>query len=138
MGLTISLGGADDTARRKVMPVSGKAGVAEVLTAAAGHAQRHGRRVTVAWVLIAGRTDSLEQAELLAAATRNRPFKVNLIPLNELDDDDLEATGGAQVLAFQRVLTDAGVPAFIRVRGGRDIGAACGQLRRRRQQLEQP
>ncbi|MEZ4387622.1 MAG: 23S rRNA (adenine(2503)-C(2))-methyltransferase RlmN [Candidatus Krumholzibacteriia bacterium] len=138
VGLTISLGGADDQARRKVMPVSGKAGVAEVLDAAAAHAQRHGRRVTVAWVLIAGRTDGLDQAALLAAATRNRPFKVNLIPLNELDDDDLQATGGAQVLAFQRVLTDAGVPAFIRVSGGRDIGAACGQLRRRRQELEQP
>lgn len=133
VGLTISLGGADDLARRKVMPVSGKAGVAEVLAAAAAHAQRHGRRVTVAWVLIAGKTDGLEQAALLAAATRNRPFKVNLIPLNELDDDDLRATGGAQVLAFQRVLTDAGVPAFIRVSGGRDIGAACGQLRRQRQ-----
>jgi len=132
VGLTISLGGADDLARRKVMPVSGKAGVAEVLDAAAAHAQRHGRRVTVAWVLIAGKTDGLDQAALLAAATRERPFKVNLIPLNELDDDDLKATAGAQILAFQRVLTDAGVPAFIRVSGGRDIGAACGQLRRQR------
>ena len=133
VGLTISLGGADDTARRKVMPVPGKAGVAEVLAAAAAHGRRHGRRITVAWVLIDGRTDQLEQAHLLAAATRDGPFKVNLIPLNELDDDDLRATGSARVLAFQRVLADAGVPAFIRVSGGRDIGAACGQLRRRRQ-----
>ena len=134
VGLTISLGGADDAARRQVMPVSGKAGVTDVLEAAAAHARRHGRRVTVAWVLIAGKTDQLEQAETLARVTRNQPFKVNLIPLNELDDDDLQATAGAQVLAFQRVLADAGVPAFIRVSGGRDIGAACGQLRRRRQQ----
>lgn len=134
VGLTISLGGADDVARRKVMPVSGKAGVEAVLEAAATHARRHGRTVTVAWVLIDGKTDQLEQAETLARVTRDKPFKVNLIPLNELDDDDLEAAGGAQVLAFQRVLVDAGVPAFIRVSGGRDIGAACGQLRRRRQQ----
>ena len=134
VGLTISLGGADDASRRQVMPVSGKAGVTDVLDAAAAHARRHGRRVTVAWVLIAGKTDQLDQAETLARVTRNQPFKVNLIPLNELDDDDLQATAGAQVLAFQRVLADAGVPAFIRVSGGRDIGAACGQLRRRRQQ----
>jgi 23S rRNA (adenine2503-C2)-methyltransferase len=130
VGLTISLGGADDADRRKVMPVSGKAGVAEVLDAAAEHARRHNRRVTIAWVLIRGRTDHIEQATTLAAVTRDRPFKVNLIPLNELDDDDLLASEGASVLAFQRVLTDAGVPAFIRVSGGRDIGAACGQLRR--------
>jgi 23S rRNA (adenine2503-C2)-methyltransferase len=132
VGLTISLGGADDVARRKVMPVSGKASVAEALDAAAAYARRAGRRVTIAWVLIADRTDGLDQAAELARVTANRPFKVNLIPLNELDDDDLTATGSARVLAFQRVLTDAGVPAYIRVSGGRDIGAACGQLRRRR------
>jgi 23S rRNA (adenine2503-C2)-methyltransferase len=133
VGLTISLGGSDDAARRKVMPVSGKATVSEALDAAADFARRSGRRVTIAWVLIDGRTDQLEQARNLARLTANRPFKVNLIPLNELDDDDLAATGSERVLAFQRVLTDAGVPAFIRVSGGRDIGAACGQLRRRRQ-----
>ena len=132
VGLTISLGGSDDAARRKVMPVSGKAGVDEALDAAAAHARRSGRRVTVAWVLIDGKTDQLEQAQNLARLTANRPFKVNLIPLNELDDDDLLATGSERVLTFQRVLTDAGVPAFIRVSGGRDIGAACGQLRRKR------
>ena len=133
IGLTISLGGSDDAARRQVMPVSGKAGVAEALDAAAAFAQRSGRRVTIAWVLIDGRTDQLEQARNLARLAADRPFKVNLIPLNELDDDDLTATGSERILAFQRVLTDAGVPAFIRVSGGRDIGAACGQLRRRRQ-----
>jgi len=132
VGLTISLGGADDAARRKVMPVSGRAGVVEVLAAAERFARRAGRRVTIAWVLIAGRTDQLEQARSLARHTANRPFKVNLIPLNELDDDDLAAASSERVLAFQRVLTDAGVPAYIRVSGGRDIGAACGQLRRRR------
>ncbi len=133
VGLTISLGGSDDAARRKVMPVSGKASVTEALDAAERFARRSGRRVTVAWVLIDGSTDQLEQAENLARLTANRPFKVNLIPLNELDDDDLAATGSERILAFQRVLADAGVPAFIRVSGGRDIGAACGQLRRRRQ-----
>jgi len=132
VGLTISLGGATDTARRQVMPVSGKATVADAMAAAAAYGRRCGRRVTVAWVLIAGKTDDLAQAAELARVAAGGPFKVNLIPLNELDDDDLEATGSERVLAFQRVLTDAGVPAFIRVSGGRDIGAACGQLRRRR------
>lgn len=132
VGLTISLGGADDLARRKVMPVSGRAGVAEALTAAARYAQRTGRPVTIAWVLIAGKTDTVDQAEKLARLTANRPFKINLIPMNRLDDSKLTAASSERVLAFQRVLTAAGVPAFIRVSGGQDIDAACGQLRRRR------
>jgi 23S rRNA (adenine2503-C2)-methyltransferase len=132
VGLTISLGGADDAARRKVMPVSGRAGVDEVLAAAEAHAVRAGRTVTVAWVLIAERTDDVQQAETLARRLAGRPFKVNLIPLNELDDDPLRSASNARVLAFQDVLRRAGVPATIRVSGGRDIAAACGQLRRRR------
>ncbi len=132
VGLTISLGGADDAARRQVMPVSGRAGVDEVLTAAEAHAVRTGRTVTIAWVLIADRTDDVQQAETLARRLAGRPFKVNLIPLNELDDDPLRAASNARVLAFQDVLRRAGVPATIRVSGGRDIAAACGQLRRRR------
>jgi 23S rRNA (adenine2503-C2)-methyltransferase len=135
IGLTISLGGADDAARRKVMPVSGRAGVDEVLAAAEAHAIRSGRTVTVAWVLIADRTDDVEQAGILARRLAGRPFKVNLIPLNELDDDPLRAASNSRVLAFQDVLRRAGVPATIRVSGGRDIAAACGQLRRRRLQV---
>jgi 23S rRNA (adenine2503-C2)-methyltransferase len=86
----------------------------------------------VAWVLIAGRTDDLAQARTLARLLAGRPFKVNLIPLNPLHDDDLDRPARERVLAFQQVLTDAGLDAFIRESGGRDIDAACGQLRRRR------
>jgi 23S rRNA (adenine2503-C2)-methyltransferase len=132
VGLTISLGGADDAARRKIMPVAGRAGVAAALAAAERYALRTGQRVTIAWVLIAGRTDALDQARMLADLVGRRPFKINLIPLNEIDDDDLAAASSERILAFQRILTEAGVPAFIRVSGGQDIGAACGQLRRRR------
>ncbi len=132
VGLTISLGGADDASRRKLMPVSGRAGVAEVMNAAERYGKRTGQRVTLAWILIAGRTDGLDQAQRLAALAKGRPFKVNLIPLNELADDDLTAAASDRILAFQRVLIAAGVPAFVRVSGGQDIEAACGQLRRRR------
>lgn len=132
VGLTISLGGADDAARKRVMPVSGRAGVDEALAAAEAYAHRTGRRVTVAWVLIAGETDDLEQARTLARRLAGRPFKVNLIPLNRLDRDPLRASASERVLAFQDVLRAADVPAYIRVSGGQDIAAACGQLRRRR------
>jgi 23S rRNA (adenine2503-C2)-methyltransferase len=132
VGLTISLGGTDDASRRKLMPVAGRAGVAAVLDAAARYAERVDRRATIAWILIAGQTDAPAQALQLAQLVARRPFKVNLIPLNRLDQSALTAPSRERILAFQRVLIDAGVPAFIRASGGQEIDAACGQLRRRR------
>ncbi len=133
VGLTLSLGGSTDEERRKVMPVPGRTSLQEALTLAAQYGRQAGRRVTVAWVLIEGRTDAPEQAQRLARLLKGHNFKVNLIPLNPLTDSPLAAAGSAAVLEFQKILTDAGVPTFVRASGGRDIDAACGQLRRRRQ-----
>ena len=134
VGLTLSLGGSTDAERRRVMPVPGRTSVAEAIDLCEQYARRTGRRATVAWVLIEGRTDEPDQARRLGSLLAGRPFKVNLIPLNPLDADPLAAPGFAAILAFQKVLTDAGVDAFIRASGGQDIAAACGQLRRRRLQ----
>ncbi len=132
VGLTLSLGGSDDSERRKVMPVPGRTPVAEAVDLAASYARRSGRRATLAWVLIAGSTDHPEQASRLVKLARRGNFKINLIPLNALSDDRLERPREEGTLAFQKVLTEAGIPTFIRYSGGRDIDAACGQLRRRR------
>lgn len=132
VGLTLSLGGSTDQERKAVMPVPGRTTLAEATGLAADYAALSGRRVTLAWVLIAGSTDDPEQAVRVAALAKGRPFKVNLIPLNPLDDADLVAPAGQATLAFQKVLASAGVDAFIRASGGQDIAAACGQLRRRR------
>ena len=131
VGLTISLGGATDAQRRGVMPIAGREPIAKVLAAAERYARRIGRHATVAYVLIAGVTDDLTQARQIAHLLQRRPFKVNLIPLNRLDDDTLAPTATPRVLAFQKILIEAGVPARIRASGGQDIAAACGQLRRR-------
>ena len=133
VGLTLSLGGSNDSDRKKIMPVPGRTPVAEAVDLAAEYARRCGRRATLAWVLIAGKTDLPDQARELVALARRGSFKVNLIPLNPLDDGRLEPASEQGVLSFQKILTDAGIPAFIRISGGRDIAAACGQLRRRRQ-----
>ncbi len=133
VGLTLSLGGSTDEERRKVMPVPGRTPLREALDLAAAYADKTGRRATLAWVLIAGVTDRPEQAARLAALARGRPFKINLIPLNRLDDDDLDRPVAAATAAFRKILTDAGLDAFVRDSGGRDIAAACGQLRRRRE-----
>ena len=60
---------------------------------------------------------------------RGRLFHVNLIPYNATPDSALEATGDARIRAFQKILDVAGVPTTVRVPMGRDIAAACGQLR---------
>jgi len=133
VGLTLSLGGSTDEERRKVMPVPGRTTLQEALQLAAKYGHQTGRRITIAWVLIEGQTDGLDQAARLAQLLTGRDFQVNLIPLNPLDDSRLEPSSERAVQDFQKVLTDAGVPTFIRASGGRDIAAACGQLRRRRQ-----
>ena len=132
VGMTLSLGGSTDEERRRIMPVPGRTTLAEAIDLAAEYGRVAARRVTVAWVVIRERTDRPEQAERLARLLKGRHIKVNLIPWNPLDDSRLEAADEGAVLAFQAVLTGAGVPTFIRASGGRDIDAACGQLRRKR------
>jgi 23S rRNA (adenine2503-C2)-methyltransferase len=133
VGLTLSLGGSDDVERKKIMPVPGRTPLNEAVDLAAQYARASGRRATLAWVLIAGSTDLPEQARRLVKLARRGNFKINLIPMNPLDDADLERPEQASMLAFQEILTAAGIDTFIRISGGRDIAAACGQLRRRRQ-----
>jgi len=132
VGLTISLGGSTDAERKAVMPVPGRTSIGEVLDLAVQYVRSNGRRATVAWVLISGQTDDLAQAKRLALLLRGKPIKVNLIPMNPLDDAKLLPPDEKDIQAFRRVLTDAGIDTFIRISGGRDIAAACGQLRRRR------
>ncbi len=133
IGLTLSLGGTTDESRKKTMPVPGRTGVQEAVDLAAAYARNIGRKATLAWVLIAHQTDSPEQAKQLAALAHRGAFKVNLIPMNRLDDGKLKPSDLEKILAFQKILTNKGIPAFIRASGGQDIAAACGQLRRRRQ-----
>ncbi len=133
IGLTLSLGGTTDETRKMTMPVPGRTGVQEAIELAASYAQKSGRKTTLAWVLIAGQTDSDEQSKQLAKLASGGSFKINLIPMNKLDDGKLEPSTLEKTLRFQKILTDKGIPAFIRSSGGQDIAAACGQLRRRRE-----
>ena len=132
VGLTLTLGGSTDQERKAVMPVPGRTSIREALDLTVRYARSAGRRATVAWVLIAGGTDSPDQAARLANLLRGKPLKVNLIPMNPLDDADLAPPDERDIQAFRQILTDAGVDTFVRTSGGRDIAAACGQLRRRR------
>jgi 23S rRNA (adenine2503-C2)-methyltransferase len=132
VGLTLTLGGSTDEERKAVMPVPGRTSIRDALDLSVRYARDAGRRVTVAWVLIAGRTDDPGQALRLAKLLRGKPLKVNLIPMNPLDDANLAPPDERGIQAFRQILIDAGVDTYVRTSGGRDIAAACGQLRRRR------
>lgn len=130
VGLTLSVNTCDAGLRKKLMPVPGRTPLAESLVLAEEHALRTGRAATVAYVLIDGVNDDVREAEALADLVHDRPFKVNLIPMNRIDER-FGPPEPATMLAFQERLAGRGVRATIRISGGDDIDAACGQLRRR-------
>lgn len=131
VGLTLSVNSCDPDTRKRLMPVPGRTPLAESLDLAEAHAERIHRPVTVAYVLIAGANDDDREARALADLVRGRPFKINLIPMNRIDDR-FGPPAADRVLGFQAALASRGVRSTIRVSGGEDIDAACGQLRRKR------
>jgi 23S rRNA (adenine2503-C2)-methyltransferase len=129
--LAVSLHAPNDELRRKLIPAARKHSIAEILEAAAGYAQRTSRHFTAEYVLISGVNAARKHAEELARLLRRLPAKVNLIAVNPGGAGEFAAPGEARVRAFREVLVERGVETTIRKRRGRDIEAACGQLRLR-------
>lgn len=123
--LAVSLHAPTSELRHALMPIEKKYRLPD-LVAALG---RFRRRVTLEYVMIAGRNDSLEAADSLARIARPLGAMVNLLPLHPGGAPDLEPTPHAQMLAFERRLRGHGVEAVLRRSRGLDISAACGQLR---------
>jgi 23S rRNA (adenine2503-C2)-methyltransferase len=128
--LAISLNASNDALRTRLMPLNKKWNLAALLAAAREFPLRNRERITFEYVLLRGvndtRTHALEVVELL----RGLRAKVNLIALNPGPGIDFETPAEESVAAFQKILRDAGIPAFVRRPRGRDIYAACGQLKR--------
>jgi len=129
IGLAVSLHAPNDDLRSRLMPINKRWPIAEVIAAADHYAERTGRRVSYEYTLMAGVNDSSELASELVELLHGRLCHVNLIPLNPTQDPSLHASSADRALTFERRLREGGVPATIRVNRGRDILAACGQLR---------
>lgn len=127
--LAISLHGASDEVRNKIMPVNQKYPLDELFEALSYWKQHHKQRLTFEYILIAGINDSLEQARSLVKRARSVEAKVNLIPYNTVEGLSWQRPDEAQQDAFLKILSDAGIPATLRREKGHDIAAACGQLR---------
>jgi len=128
--LAISLNGSNDTLRSEVMPLNRKWNLGELMKAAREFPLRARERLTFEYVLLAGVNDAPEQAREVVELVRGIRAKINLIALNPGTELPYRTPEQERVLAFQRILVAAGIPTFVRRPRGRDIFAACGQLKR--------
>ncbi|HWC61296.1 MAG TPA: 23S rRNA (adenine(2503)-C(2))-methyltransferase RlmN [Verrucomicrobiae bacterium] len=127
--LALSLHGATDETRNKIMPVNRKYPLKELTAACDYYQQKKGRMITFEYILIAGVNDGLDQVQPLAKLARTLNAKVNLIPYNKVDDLTWERPGEEVQEAFLAALEKQKVTATLRREKGHDIDAACGQLR---------
>jgi 23S rRNA (adenine2503-C2)-methyltransferase len=128
VGLAISLHAADDETRSRLMPINKKYPLSRLMEALRAYPLPRRRRITIEFTLVAGQNDDPGEAKRLARLLRDLPVKINLIPMNPISASSLGPPAMDTVLAFQKVLCDAGYSCFIRRRRGDDVSAACGQL----------
>ena len=128
VNLAVSLTAIDQDVRRRIMPVSKKYPVAELLATCRALPLPRRKRITFEYVMLAGVNDAPAQARTLAQALIGIRCKVNLIPFNPFPGAAFACSDDTAVARFQSVLRNAGVHATIRESRGPDIAAACGQL----------
>lgn len=128
--LALSLHATTDERRKSIMPIANKYSLKEILDGCRYYIDKTGRRVTFEYALVKGVNDSLEDAKALADLLKGMLCHVNLIPVNEIKENNFKKTEVDKVKAFSKILTDYGIEATVRREMGSDINAACGQLRR--------
>jgi 23S rRNA (adenine2503-C2)-methyltransferase len=128
--LAISLNASNDTQRSELMPLNRKWNLEVLMAAAKDFPLRNRERITFEYVLLSGVNDSEQDATRIVELLRGMRAKVNLIALNPGPGIDFETPAENRVAEFQQILVKAGIPAFVRRPRGRDIFAACGQLKR--------
>jgi 23S rRNA (adenine2503-C2)-methyltransferase len=128
--LAISLNASNDELRTRLMPLNRKWNLEKLIAAARDFPLRNREKLTFEYVLMDGVNDSEHNARELAEMIRGLRAKVNLIALNPGPEIAFQTPANDRVLQFQKVLAAAQIPAFVRRPRGRDIYAACGQLKR--------
>jgi 23S rRNA (adenine2503-C2)-methyltransferase len=131
VNLAISLNATTDEVRDRIMPVNRRYPLKELLAACRRYPLEPRRRITFEYVLLQGVNDTVEDAQRLARLLRGIKCKVNLIPFNPFPGSVFNRPDDATVLRFQKILLDRHYITPVRESRGRDISAACGQLRER-------
>jgi 23S rRNA (adenine2503-C2)-methyltransferase len=127
--LAISLHAADDDLRSTLVPINKRYPLEELEAAAADYFRQKRRRVSIEWTMMDGVNDTSDQAAKLAAIATRLRAHVNLIALNPTPLTKETASSERRIAGFARELSSRGVNVTIRDTRGRDIDAACGQLR---------
>jgi len=132
LNLAISLHAPNESLRKQLIPWAEHFALEDILSAARFYFEKTGREVTLEYILLSGVNDQPEHAKQLVKLCRSLRANVNLIRYNEVAGLPYQRPKAHDVVRFQQILRDGGVNAHVRKSRGRDISAACGQLRRER------
>ena len=127
----LSLHAPNDADRRELMPIANRYSIEEVLDACRYYFDKTGRRITFEYSLVKEQNDSPEKARELAALIKGMNCHVNLIPVNPIKERSFERADNTSIENFRKVLESRQITVTVRRSMGRDIDAACGQLRRK-------
>jgi 23S rRNA (adenine2503-C2)-methyltransferase len=129
-GLAISLHAVNDELRDVIVPINKKYPIAELMAAIRAYpGASNSRRVTFEYVMLKGVNDSLAEARELVRLVAGIPAKINLIPFNAWPGAPYECSDWSQIEKFAEIVNKAGYASPVRTPRGRDIMAACGQLK---------
>jgi 23S rRNA (adenine2503-C2)-methyltransferase len=134
INLALSLHAPNEPLRKQLIPWADHFELDDILDACRYYFEQSGREITLEYILLQGVNDRPEHARELARLCATMRANVNLIRYNEVEGLPFLRPRGDDVMTFQSILRIAGVNAHVRKSRGRDIDAACGQLRRRAQQ----
>ena len=136
--LALSLHAPNDQVRRGLMPIANRYGLKEVLEACRYYYETTGRRLTFEYSLVRGVNDNENEARALARLIGGYHGHVNLIPVNPIKERDFVESTHKAVQDFKNLLEKSGINVTIRREMGRDIGGACGQLRKSYLEQQEP
>ncbi|MBE5941951.1 MAG: 23S rRNA (adenine(2503)-C(2))-methyltransferase RlmN [Lachnospiraceae bacterium] len=126
----LSLHAPNDEKRKQLMPIANRYSIEEVLDACRYYFDKTGRRITFEYSLVAGENDTKEDAKELISLLKGFPCHINLIPVNPIKERTYKRADDNSVHKFKNLLEKNAINATIRRGMGKDIDAACGQLRK--------
>lgn len=129
VNLAISMHAPNDELRVRTMPIAKTYKIDEIIDACKEYVNLNNRRINIEYALIKGINDSKENAIELSEKLKDLLCYVNLIPVNEIEETNYEKSYDSNIKMFAKVLNDRGIHTTIRRELGKDISAACGQLR---------
>jgi len=128
--LSISLHAPTDEIRKKIMPVANKYSIEQLFEACRKYIENNSRRISFEYAIIKGVNDSKECALILAEKVKNMLCHINLIPVNNVEENEFVKPDKVGINKFKAVLESKGINVTVRRELGSDISASCGQLRR--------